>query len=281
MAVFGEEYLHYFFAQIEWGKRERKTLSALQAFAETVPEAGLRYEWRDYPAAAGTDFALRMELYWRELFNRVHFASVIAQLRANAWFNGVLSGVRSQNFHAFAACLRGLIESIADFNYSLNWIPAHLESKRQRITEALDCKANIRLYEDYLDDKLESSLIHFSHAKKVRKAEAVPDPVKHKAKTITEYLSVLIGNEGDILRQVYDELCQFSHPASQSSLPFTLIHQDEPKISIYGVRNDLSFAYLIGFSTRHKSIFPVVAQLSVDPPRSCLDALASYNFTVN
>lgn len=272
-------HLQYFFEQIGWGASEQSILDELQTYCSTLPPTGLRYVYNVSSIHSEKDFAHATETYWQELLNRVHYASVISQLRANAWINGMLSGIRDQNFHAFAACLRGLIESIADSCDSLVWVPKHLEKKRGIITNALSGMASIQSYEDYLDERLETALIHFSHARGIPKGHAVPDTAKHKAKSTSDYLNILKGGAGKPLIPLYGDLCQITHPSSDSNLPFTLIHQDTSSISIYEVRNDLSFASLVGFSMRYKDKFPVIMKLSLDPPRQCLRALDT--FTAN
>lgn len=273
-----DSYIRYFFNQIELDEKNLEKLNSLNIFAKSIPSTGLSYEYRDYTITEQADFTLRMDLYWRETLSRVHYASVISQLRANAWFNGVLLGVSNQNLHSFAACLRGLIESVADSNYSLIWVPKHLDDKKLIINDALNKNADINLYEDYLDEKLETTLIHFSHAKGVRNGEIVPDLKKHKAKGTWEYLKELPLNHKEIVQKAYDELCQITHPSSESNLPFTLIRHDEPSLSIYEVRNDLSIAHIIGFSIKHKKLFPVLIELSTVSPKLCLETLAKLNY---
>lgn len=271
--------LQYFFEQIGWGASEQSILDELQTYCSTLPLTGLRYIYYGPLIQSEKDFAHSINTYWQELLSRVHYASAISQLRANAWINGMLSGIRDQNFHAFAACLRGLIESIADSCDSLIWVPKHLEKKRDIITSALSGTASVRSYEDYLDERLETALIHFSHARGIPKGHAVPDAAKHKAKSTNDYLKILKGGPGKSLIPLYGDLCQVTHPSSSSNLPFTLIHQDTSSLSIYEVRNDLSFAFLVGFSMRHKEKFPVIMKLSLDPPRQCLRLIDT--FTVN
>jgi hypothetical protein len=271
----GEQHVQHFFAQIDWGAAERERLDALKSFVAGLPAEGFRYECREFPPAAREDFSLCMQIYWNELLDRVHFASVISLLRAKAWFDGMFSGVRDENFHSFAACMRGLIESVGDSCHCLLGVPAQLKSKSSLIARALSGRADIHEHERYLEEELEVRMIHFSHARGTRREEKVPDAAKHRAKHVRDYLDILKDGPAAQLIPVYEQLCDISHPASNSNLPFTLIHRDDEECSIYEVRSDLSFANLVGFSMRHRGVFPVLVEFSIDPPQECLRTLES------
>lgn len=271
--------LQSFFQHIEWGAREQAKFETLRSYVLSMPSDGLRYEYRAFTPVSIDQYSLSLELYWREMLSRLHYASVISRLRADAWFRGIFSAIGEQNTHAFAACLRALIESVADSYHCLDGVSEHLAMKRDVIQDALSRNAtDIRSYETFLDQELEDRLIHFSHARGIARRESVPDLTKHKAKPHWEYTKDLPDGPGKILKPAYDDLCQIVHPSSQSSAPFVLIHQDKPELSIYEVRNDLSFAVLIGFSQRHKDVFSTLVDLALDPSGACLQSLELFQW---
>ena len=269
-------HLFQILAQAGWGPEDDRKLRELSSFVASIPASGLRYEFREYSAEAKCHFPTLMSIYWTELLDRIHYASVLSLLRVNAWLSGAFSAIRDDNFHAFSASLRGLIESIADSCHALLWVPPHLSEKRTIISRALGHLADVQSHEEYLDEHLETEMIHFSHAGR-HKGKAILDSKKHKARTSKDYLDILKNGPGAILIPIYEQLCEISHPAADSTLPFVLVHEDHESLSAYEIRNDLSVAYLIGFSRRHQGFFRVLLSTGMDTPFSCLKELASFS----
>src|SRR5687768_12633680 len=54
-----------------------------------------------------------VQIYWRELLLRCHWVSLGSIIRHRRWVEGLVAGARERNLLAFAACFRGLIESVA------------------------------------------------------------------------------------------------------------------------------------------------------------------------
>lgn len=109
------------------------------------------------------------EIYWREIFYRLHFTSVSAILRSRRWVEGIAQETKLKNFFGFAATLRGLIESAADTTTSLKDALPTLAENYREITEALMGHLNDKLL---VCKELEDELIHFMYARKLSRSEA-------------------------------------------------------------------------------------------------------------
>ena len=72
----GDQYLQYFFAQIDWKSEDQKILDDLKLFVSSIPNSGLRYEFKDFSPEDKKDVQISMAIYWTEILDRVHFASV-------------------------------------------------------------------------------------------------------------------------------------------------------------------------------------------------------------
>ncbi|MCR3923508.1 MAG: hypothetical protein NUK65_13515, partial [Firmicutes bacterium] len=59
-----------------------------------------------------------MQIYWKELLQRLHLASVTSLMRNFKWIEGIKFGIDSNNYIIFASSLRGYIEAFVDSYYS-------------------------------------------------------------------------------------------------------------------------------------------------------------------
>lgn len=152
-------------------------------------------------------------IYCTEILRRAHIAAVTSLIRADRWLKGILNAFDQNNYYVFAACFRGFLEFSADSHYVLAPIPRTLSE----IAEPLCiCLNKVPRTELYLFNELEDRLIHYSHARRIGKSEAVPPT--HKAKTMREYLDYLQEHGEAALHDFYSELCEITHPAADSVL---------------------------------------------------------------
>jgi len=160
------------------------------------------------------DTAAGMKVYWREILARAHCCSTIAILRTRRWLTAMESSARENNLLSFAASFRGFLESAADASTSLSVVPltlAHLSTKVSRILAG-----NIGRELLFAQD-LEDELIHFSHARYLRKGQAKGRFEHHKARTTQEYMSILKKDGGvSNVAECYKELCDLTHPGASS-----------------------------------------------------------------
>ncbi len=73
----------------------------------------------EYEKLSHRDVGEAMQIYWTEILERAHIASVTAILRSRHWLSSVNLAYADRNVLAFAAAFRGLLESAADAATSL------------------------------------------------------------------------------------------------------------------------------------------------------------------
>lgn len=160
-------------------------------------------------------------IYWQEMLQRAHWAALSSLLRNLKWISAITSSMTENNFLSLAANLRCLIESCADTFHALQAVAPTLAENNQRINSLIGSNPeNDKCF--FVAPEIEQSLIHFSYARRITKAEKSAEetiPEYHNAKSASEYLKILDQtSENGPTSQLYSWLCQFTHPASHSSL---------------------------------------------------------------
>lgn len=150
------------------------------------------------------------QVYWSEILARAHWTAITAIFRNRRWISAISSAVRDQNMLAFAAAFRGLIESAADTQTALRSVPVTLARGYARIRDATLGKMDSILTQGQIED----DLIHFTHARKIKKSETVPDT--HRAKQIQEYLDIFTSEKTKNIAACYKKLCDYTHPGLSS-----------------------------------------------------------------
>jgi hypothetical protein len=120
---------------------------------------------------------------------------------------------KNENLLAFAAALRGLIESAADASTALEVIPRTLARDHALIIRALSGALKKILV---AGGRLEDELIHFSYARHLTKAEIGTEPPSHRARRIREYIEILEKGEVDKVVECYRTMCDLTHPGMSS-----------------------------------------------------------------
>lgn len=159
------------------------------------------------------DIRQSQKIYWQEILLRVHFAAVTSLIRAQKWLSGVILGRETKNLLVFCASLRGFLEATVDSYYSLESLPASLALNFKNINSALKGELN----QSFVNNELESKLIHFQFAKRGKKGSDASINIAH---TNVEYIkSFDLDNIG--IKELYSELCELTHPAANSVNCFT------------------------------------------------------------
>jgi hypothetical protein len=154
-----------------------------------------------------------MQIYWREILARSHFAAVTAILRSRHWIGAIISAAESENCLAFAAAFRGLIESAADASTALTRVPRTLARDHPWIMRALSGGLAKKAF---LAPELENMLIHFAYARHLTKAQLASAPRSHKALKVREYIGDLEKGQVREVVDCYQELCDMTHPGASS-----------------------------------------------------------------
>lgn len=215
-------------------------------------------------------FARTNAIYTQEILFRSHIAAITTIIRNEKWIDGIVLGIDNSNYYVFSSSLRGLTEAAADSVYTLQLVPLTIAQNYYMMQEALHEKIDNVIV---CSEELESALIHFTHAMKQSKKANVP--YYHKAKTSKEYLSELnIDGSGDV-NNLYDELCQVTHPAERTVAMFThLIEGTEDK---YTIRTNLDLLLIKELINKHSRAFSVIFEMSFNSALLTLRVLNMFN----
>ena len=112
----------------------------------------------------GAQYAGRV--YWLEILNRAHLNSVTSIMRTCRWADVAVREHEAGNLFGWAASCRGLMEAAGDTGHGLGPVPLTLAKRHREIKAALN---GASLNSVTTCEQLEDTLIHFSHARKLRK----------------------------------------------------------------------------------------------------------------
>lgn len=171
-------------------------------------------------------------IYWNEIIQRTHFCSITSLQRVYKWMNAMNDSLNCGNYYSFCASLRGVIEACSDSFFTISKIITPLAENFSLIEDALNFKAKISL----LTEEIEDELIHYMYGRKLTQEERVTNPVTHKVLLVTQYLTSLNDNNLD---ELYNKLCQVTHPSMMSLMPFTYSDEDYEFI-LHNEDNDTS-----------------------------------------
>ena len=211
-----------------------------------------------YEQVLHADAGKGMLIYWFEHLQNAHFTAITSLLRNRHWLSAMLSATDDKNLLAFAAALRGLIESAADSDTALFGLPRTLVAEYQRIHESLAGNATSLV----VSTDLEKSFIHYSHARYLTRSEAASLPTEYKALKTQDYLKIFGDKSEHGIQECYRFACDLLHPAAPSvqmwvhvgdgkESSFSLLpHQDESIILSFsenhaaGIENLMTFAFV-------------------------------------
>jgi hypothetical protein len=155
-----------------------------------------------------------MKIYWSEILSRAHWTAITSIFRNRRWVSAITSAVRDRNALAFAAALRGLMESAGDTQTALNNVPGTLARDHVRIKDAVLGKSGRCAF---IIDEMENQLVHFAYARKLKRDEIAP--ATHQANPIQGdqgYFEILEKGKVPRVAELYRKLCDFTHPGASS-----------------------------------------------------------------
>ncbi|MGR3761738.1 hypothetical protein ACUXV3_16650 [Roseobacteraceae bacterium NS-SX3] len=147
--------------------------------------------------------------YWREILDRAHFASATSIIRTVNWVRAIDSAYEDNNFLSFMSSVRALTEFSGDAVHSLNQLPLTIAENSSEISRMLGGNSNP--FVSSID--LENSLIHYTHARKLKKGDASSE--NHRAEQTHVYVKRLEPYAPKIY-EMYTVFCGYAHPAAQS-----------------------------------------------------------------
>jgi hypothetical protein len=154
-----------------------------------------------------------------ELSEKCHLSAITAVLRNADWIDGCCREFSARNLLGFAACLRGLLESVGDSMDGLMDIASGLAEHNRELSSFLTGKR-----EDVCCDlsAFEKRLDHFMFAGWRRG----PKSDVKKAKENHDYVANLENGKIENVTTLYRRLCSITHP-SVESLTYLYKTQDE------------------------------------------------------
>ncbi len=165
-----------------------------------------------------------------ELLYHAHFAAVATLVRAHRWAEGCLAAYSQGIFLPFCASARGLLEAAGDSYAALPRVPLSLAENHVNIKRALSGSSPPTHLMNY--GEIEDVLLHFSHAKRVDKAHKNEVPDYMRAKFATTYIKPLEVYPPGGFCAWYQELCELSHPASDS-ICYMLLQQEDGSLTFH------------------------------------------------
>ncbi|MDD9996693.1 MAG: hypothetical protein OXQ89_03005 [Rhodospirillaceae bacterium] len=194
-------------------------------------------------------------IVWREILFRAHIVVSVSLYRTCRLIDATVREHRASNLPGWASCTRALLEAIGDSFDALQAIPVTLAENHRFIRRCLS--GQVRQYSG--SKELEDKMIHFTHARHLKREEKDRVPASHKAKPAGQYISE-IGIPG--ARTLYGELCEYSHPTA-SSVQYLFSVIDEGKATrVDPLRDEHKISSLI---ETYRTVFNNVLMVSFNP----------------
>ena len=208
-----------------------------------------------------------MRIYWNEMLESVHITAVTAILRSRLWLSGVFSATADQNLLAFSAAFRGFMESAADATTALIGVPLTLAQNHATITASLSSRSK----EISISKELERELIHFSHARYIKKSEQFDTPSSHKARSARDYMTVLGDRNAEDLESCYRILSDLTHPAAPTtSMWLTPVDAHGSEIMLSSNQGE---TIISGFLQQYETLFIELTMTAFNTPVLVLNTL--------
>ena len=244
-------------------------------FVELVDSLSLenlttRYRFVDneeYLGLLTRDVSEGMRVYWTELLGRAHIAAVTAILRSGHWMSAVLSAYSEGNALGFAAAFRALMESAADTSNGLRSTPPTLAHLYPEVSKALLGRAT----DIVIATELEDHLIHYSHARYLRRSERDSMPPTHDALLASKLEDLKELGNADKVAAAYRFLSDLTHPAA-ASVSIWLAPVDATGIE-FTVSSKQGEAVMTAFLKEYKTLFFDVLMLAFNTPVVVLNTL--------
>lgn len=205
---------------------------AVRTVMRALEHAPVRYKYisfEDHAVLMGNDLSEGVRVQTVELLYHAHFAAVATLVRACRWAEGCLAAYSNNLFLPFCASARGLLEAVGDSFDALPQVPFTLAQNHLTIKSALAKKLPPPLI-NYKE--IEDVLLHFSQAKRVEKGRKAEVPDYVPAKLPSAYTKPLEAYEPGGFYAWYQELCELSHPASDS-VCYLLLPEDDGRVSFH------------------------------------------------
>lgn len=243
-------------------------LDALTGLLSGIPD-GSRYDFMSkekFAALLSSDFKESQRIYWIEILYRAHFAAHTSLIRTSRWLDAMFLASEARNYTAFMAAYRGCLEAAADSFETFEHVPAWIADLHSAITPILHKTAD----QPSLFPDLENKLIHFTHARFIKKDEVVDEA--QRMKHTTQYLQNLVKTGVPEVTECYRILCDVTHPGIGSVRCYADADESETG-TFYVLRTDLDETLIAEFCDKYKAVSERMMQVSVIPPAVTLRVL--------
>lgn len=220
----------------------------------------------DYECVLREDSVRGMQVYWNEILARAHLTAVVAILRSRHWISAIVAATNDKNLLAFAAALRGLIESSADTQNALGGIAISLVENHVQIRRALSGTLGNLCF---ISKEIEDTLIHFKYARHLTKAEMVTAPPSHKALQVRQYIEGLEKGQVHKVTACYKSLCDLTHPGA-SSVWMWLTSENGVDLELNTTQDESAITYYL---TEYRDTFLELLMFAFNPPVVTLNVL--------
>jgi len=200
-----------------------------------------------------------------EVLLRAHLAANTSIIRSARWFEATWREHEAANLLGWAACCRSLLEAIGDTIDGLLDISLTLADTMPTLMKGLSSFDEGLLNLKEIEDKL----IHFSHGRRVERAERTTVPSTHIARQTVDYIRLLEAAGGPT--KLYAELCEIGHPARQS-LSWTHIEVDGG-FRVDADRDSQAIAEIVA---RHRDELQLLPSLAFNPSLFVLRVLIKF-----
>lgn len=206
-------------------------------------------------------------VYWTEILYRAHMASIAAVFRTTRWIEVAIREHKAGSLYGCAAACRSLIESAGDIGISLGPVAHTLASIKDQVKDEISGSPSEPML---ISRELEDSLIHFTHARKVRKGEVAPN--SHNAMQSSKYIHFVEQMKILGVKELYARLCEIVHPAAESvSVTFA------PRSGFWIVDPFKEIAVLKGLLAENRNTLLGVVMASYNAPLLILQTLYYFN----
>jgi hypothetical protein len=211
------------------------------------------------------------KVYWIEMLNRLHLASVASIRRNYGWMKSMALLKNAGEVTGYTACLRSLLEAAADSMYSIVPPTNTLAREHNRIHNSIN---GVMREELYGAPDMEDFLIAFTHGRKLHKHDDFPD--SHRAKQSYEFLNILQDDVGiDGVRELNNFLNGIVHPAADSVFFQVSVSSDEEN-EIFKFNPKAETETILQIEKEYAVILCALPSLCLDPALIALRVLHKF-----
>ena len=221
----------------------------------------------DFLELAPRDVCEGMRLYWTEILARAHIAAATSILRSGHWTAAMLSTHSEGNALGFAAASRALMESAVDTSSSLLATPLALADLYAEISEALSGRATTVV----TSTELESHLIHYSHARYLKRSEKASMPPTHQALRPSELKDLKAMGNPEKVAAAYRFLSDLTHSGA-ASVSLWLAPVDATGLE-FTLSSKQGGAVIAGFLEAYETVLLDTLMLAFNTPVVVLNTL--------